>query len=161
MTTKNTTEHNPVVLQPRLNLTLRGVSLFLVAIGIAISGYLSIVKLTDSSQICIETGPFNCDVVQSSVYAEFMGIPIAYLGLATYLTLGFLIAFENRIGLLKDYGVTLTFGIALFAFMYSMWLVYLQVFRLEALCMWCLAHEIVMTLLFIVTALRLRKVLTA
>ena len=56
--------------------------------------------------------------------------------------------------------VTLVFGVTLFAFLFSMWLVYVQVALLQALCLWCLGHEITMTLLFIVSGLRLRQMLT-
>jgi uncharacterized membrane protein len=136
-------------------------SLILVVIGIAISGYLSYTKLTDTSVVCTESGAVNCEVVQSSSYSKFMGIEVAYLGFATYLLLGALILLQNRIGFLQEYGVTLVFGITLFAFLFSMWLVYVQVALLQALCLWCLAHEITMTLLFIVSGLRLRQMLTA
>lgn len=140
---------------------VRIVSLILVAVGIAITAYLSYTKLTNTAVQCVEGGAFNCEIVQGSVYSKMFGIPVAYLGFATYLTLGALLILENRIAFLREYGVMLFFGITLFAFLFSMWLVYVQVFRLEALCPWCLAHEVTMTLLFIASGLRLRKSLMA
>ncbi len=136
---------------------LRILALLLVGIGILLSGYLSYAKLTEVPIQCIEGGAFQCDVVQNSAYARLAGIPIAYLGLATYIVIGFLILFQDRIGILRDYGNVLEFGVVLFAFLFSMWLVYVQVAILEALCQWCLAHEINMTILFIVAILRLRQ----
>src|SRR5262245_24529061 len=106
---------------------LRIASLILVAIGIAISGYLSYTKLPDTSVVCTESGAVKCEVVQSSSYSKFLGIEVAYLGFATYLLLGTLILLQNRVGFLQEYGVTLVFGITLFAFLFSMWLVYVQV----------------------------------
>lgn len=138
---------------------LRILSLILIAIGIAISGYLSYTKLTDTSVVCSESGAVNCEVVQTSSYSKFMGIDVAYLGFAAYLFLCALVLLENRIGFLQEYGGTLIFGITLFAFLFSMWLVYVQVALLQALCLWCLGHEITMTLLFIVSGLRLRQML--
>jgi uncharacterized membrane protein len=138
---------------------LRIVSLILIAIGIAISGYLSYTKLTNTSVVCSESGAINCEVVQTSSYSKFLGIDVAYLGLAAYLFLGALVLLENRIGFLQEYGITLVFGVTLFAFLFSMWLVYVQVALLQALCLWCLGHEITMTLLFIVSGLRLRQML--
>ncbi len=149
------TEHS----QPRD--MLRITSLILVAIGFAISSYLSYTKLTDTSVVCAESGAINCEVVQTSSYSKFMGIDVAYLGFAAYLFLGAIILLENRVGFLQEYGVTLIFGVTLFAFLFSMWLVYVQVALLQALCLWCLGHEITMTLLFIVSGLRLRKLLSA
>jgi uncharacterized membrane protein len=139
--------------------TLRIISLVLVVIGIAISGYLTYTKLTDTSVICVEGQAINCDAVQSSIYSKFLGIDIAYLGFATYLFLGAILLLENRIPLLRDYGVTIVFGITLFAFVFSVWLVYVQAVLLQALCPWCLGHEITMTILFIVSGLRLRQAL--
>jgi len=138
---------------------LRTISLLLVAAGLFVSGYLSYTKLTQTSMVCVEAGAFNCDVVASSVYSRIFGIEIAYLGFLTYLVLGGLLVLQTRISLLRDYGTTLIFGITLFAFLFSMWLVYVQVALLQALCPWCLAHEIIMTLLFAVSAVRLWQTL--
>jgi uncharacterized membrane protein len=140
---------------------LRMLSIVLVVVGLLISGYLSYSKLTETPTICTEGGGFNCEVVQSSVYSRLIGIPIAYLGFLAYLGLGAMIVLENRVSLLRDYGITLVFGITLFAFLFSLWLVYVQAFRLEAFCAWCLGHEVTITLLFIVSGLRLRKAMSA
>jgi len=133
------------------------ISLVLVVIGIGISGYLSYVKLTETATICVGGGAFNCEVVQSSVYSKLFNIPIAYLGLATYLVLAALLLLQNRIAFLQEYGVMLQFGIIIFAFLFSVWLVYLQAFQLKAFCTWCLSHEVTMTLLFIISIFRLKK----
>jgi uncharacterized membrane protein len=141
----------------RFATNLRYLALVLALSGLFISGYLSYVELSDTSVICIESSTFNCDLVQSSVYSELMGIKIAYLGTATYLLLGVLILLEERVVLLQQNGPVLIFGITLFGFLYSVWLVYVQAFRLEAFCPWCLGQELVMTLLFLVSLVRLRR----
>lgn len=140
---------------------LRWLSLILILIGIAVSGYLSYVKLTNVAMVCAEGGAFNCDVVQNSAYSRLLGVPIAYMGLGTYLVLGALLLFGERIALIRDYSPVLFFAINLFAFLFSMWLVYVQVAILEALCMWCLAHEVNITILFVISILRLRRHLNA
>jgi uncharacterized membrane protein len=134
---------------------LRVLSLVLVLVGIVISGYLSYTKITDTSVICLAEGSQSCDVVQSSVYAKLAGIDIAYLGLLTYLLLGALLLFEDRAAILQEYGPLLIFGITLFAFAYAVWLIYVQAVILQAFCTWCLGHEITMTLLVVVSGLRL------
>lgn len=133
------------------------ISIVLVVIGIGISGYLSYVKLTESQTVCVGGGAFNCEVVQNSIYAKLFNIPIAYLGLLTYLVLGALLLLQNRIAFLQEYGVMIQFGIIIFAFLFSMWLVYLQAFQLKAFCTWCLTHELTMTLLFIISIFRLKR----
>jgi uncharacterized membrane protein len=142
--------------------TLYLLSLVLVVIGLVISGYLSYVKLTEVPMVCVQNSDvFNCEVVQTSAYSRIAGIPIAWFGFAVYVALFVLLLLQNRIPFLKENGVLVVFGITLFAWLYSMYLVYLQFFVLQALCPWCLAHEAVMTVLFIVTCLRLRKTMMA
>jgi uncharacterized membrane protein len=142
-------------------ITLWHISLVLVGLGIIVSGYLSYVKLTEVPMACAANSIFNCDVVQNSAYSRMFGIPIAWLGLATYLVVGGLLLAQHRVALLRDYGMLLIFGIVLFGWVYSMYLVYLQFFVLRALCMWCLMHEAIFTVLFIVTSVRLRNFLNA
>src|SRR5689334_6516571 len=96
------------------------ISIVLVVIGICISGYLSYVKLTGTTTVCIEGGASNCEAVQSSIYAKLFNIPIAYMGFATYLVIGALLLLQNRVAFLQEYGVMLEFGIILFAFLFSM-----------------------------------------
>lgn len=141
---------------------LRALSLVLVVLGLIISGYLSYVKLTEVPMVCVQNSTvFNCEVVQNSAYSRIAGIPIAWFGFAVYAILFGLLLLEDRVPFLRENGIILVFGITLFAWLYSVYLVYLQFFVLQALCPWCLAHETVMTLLFILTCLRLRKSMTA
>jgi uncharacterized membrane protein len=138
-------------------LSLRVIALALVVIGLVVTTYLSYVKLTDVPMACVAGGAFDCETVQNSAYSRLFGIPIAWLGWGTYITLGLLLLLENRVAFLRDYSIILVFGISLFAFLYSVFLVYVQVAILQALCPWCLAHEIIMTVFFIVASIRLWK----
>ena len=152
------TTHSPDASLSLLN--LRVMSLLLVFLGVLITGYLSYVKLADKETICIEGAHFNCDVVQNSRYSEIMGIPTTYLGFVTYLVIGGLLLAENQGQFFRENSIFMLFGLVLFAFIYSMYLVYLQGAVLGAWCQWCLAHEGTMTVLFLVTVLRLKQVLT-
>ena len=152
------TTHSPDATLSLLN--LRMISLLLVVLGVLITGYLSYVKLADKETICIEGSNFNCDVVQNSRYAQIMGVPTAYLGFVTYLVIGGLLLVETQGPFFRENGIFMLFGLVLFAFIYSMYLVYLQGAVLGAWCQWCLAHEATMTVLFGVTVLRLKQVLT-
>ncbi len=140
---------------------LRLFSLVLVCIGLFISGYISYTKIVNTEMVCVEGGAFNCGVVTSSAYSRFMGIEIAYLGFLMYATVGLLLMLESRSEFLQIYGPMLVFGITLFAWIFSMWLVYVQFFLLEALCPWCLSHELNMTVLFFTTAIRLQRALSS
>ena len=133
------------------------VQALLVVIGLVVSGYLSYLKLAEAPAVCVETGPFNCNVVLNSRYSELAGIPIAYLGFAVYVALGVVLLLETRLPILRQWGLLLMFGLGLFAWLFSMWLVYVQVVLLEALCPWCLTHETNFTLLFALICYRLYR----
>jgi uncharacterized membrane protein len=160
MTTSTAAPAPQAAARSRSTNLLRVLSLLLVVAGVVISGYLSYTELTSTPIACPKTDAadgvpaVNCDVVQSSAYSKLANIPVAYLGLISYLVMGALLLLEDRTALLQTYGLTLLFGITLFAFMYSMWLVYVQAAILQSFCPWCLAHEAVMTVLFLLTAVR-------
>lgn len=139
------------------NVTARGLIGCLVIIGLVVAGYLSYLKLAAAPAVCLATGPFDCNVVLNSQYSELGGIPIAYLGFAVYAIIGLILYLEKRIAFMREWGPLIAFGIGLFAWLFSMWLVYVQVALLEALCPWCLTHEINFTVLFTLICYRLYR----
>ncbi len=138
---------------------LRRVSLLLVGAGLLISGYLSYVKVSDTAVVCVDSGAINCDVVQNSVWSRLAGIDIALLGLLAWLFLGALLTLEAHNHIVRSHGPLLVFGLSLFGFLFSLWLIYVQAGILAAYCLWCLGHELVMTLMFLSSAARLRLML--
>lgn len=137
----------------RLPLNLRFFALLSVAFGLAVSGYLSYVKLSNVGMECVRDATFDCGTVQNSAYGELFGVPIALFGFGMYVVVGLLLVLENATPFLQTNARALTFVIVLFGWLFSMWLVYVQFVILEALCPWCLSHEANMTLLLpLVTA---------
>ena len=62
--------------------TLRLLMAALALVGAGISAYLTVARLTGAAIVC---GTGGCEAVQSSPYAELLGIPVSILGLAGYL----------------------------------------------------------------------------
>lgn len=143
----------------RFSVSARGASFVVLVAAILISGYLSYLKFDSKPAICVAGGAFDCGTVLNSAYSELMGVPIAYLGLATNLIVITLLFFENRLGFLRENGPLLVFGIVLFAFMFSVYLVYVQAVLIQAYCPWCLSHEALITVLFGLSLWRLWKAL--
>ncbi len=137
--------------------TLRLVLILLTLAAIGISGYLAYTEFVSAKVACIDNPAFDCDLVQGSAYSKLMGIPVAYIGLLANLGILAMLLLEERIGLLREYGVTLLAGVLLIALLYSIWLVYVQAVLLKAFCPWCLAHEVVVLAMFIVAAIRLGR----
>lgn len=135
--------------------TLRLVSIGLGIIGLLVTIYLVYTHATNTQQVCLEGGGFNCDLVQGSIYSRIGPVPIQYLGLAGYLGILAVLLLESRIPLLTTRGKIIVFAMTLFGFLYSMYLTTIEAFVIHAWCMWCLTNAITMTLLFGVSSARL------
>ena len=62
--------------------------------GIAVSSYLTYIKLTGAIYVC---GTGGCATVQTSKYSEMMGIPVAILGLIYYTAFLGLVLIDKRL----------------------------------------------------------------
>jgi len=126
-------------------------------IGFIDSAYLTIIKFTNSPIYCTP-GLGNCETVQNSQWSTIWGIPIALLGAIAFLILILCFVFERRIPMLNKYSQYLIFGISFFGFLYSLFLTYLELFVIHAICQWCLLSAICMTIVFIVTIIRFNEI---
>jgi uncharacterized membrane protein len=115
-------------------------SLFLALLGVAIAGYLTWVHYAGLEPLCAGGGG-GCERVQSSSYADLAGLPVALLGLIGYLAIAGLLLVPGELGRI---GPAL---VALIGAGFSLYLTYIEIFEIEAICQWCVASAIVMTLL--------------
>ncbi len=97
----------------------------------------------------------DCGFVQNSAYARIVGIPVALLGFVGYLAILLLWIFQDRAAFLREYSHALIFGLALFGFLFSLYLTYAELFLIYAICTWCVASAILMTLVFVIATIRL------
>lgn len=122
--------------------------LLLIVAGIGIAAYLTYVKLFGLEPYCAGVG--DCEVVQTSPYAELFGIPVAVLGLGAYFALLVLWLVRRSdwqgLGYLSGVGL---FFVSLVGVLFSAYLTYLELFVIEAICPWCVASAIVMTAIFV------------
>lgn len=110
--------------------------------GLGVAGYLAYVEINQVPAVCGPVGA--CNVVQSSPYARLWGIPIALLGLLFYLmVLGFWIGQQYSrppVSHLISVGlVSLTVSGTIF----SIYLTGLELFVIQAICLWCLSSAII------------------
>ena len=86
--------------------------------------------------------------MQESDYAEMAGVPVPLIGLFGYLTILAAAAMRGDAGrLLGLFAGGIGFG-------FSVYLTYLELFVIDAICQWCIGSAIVMTLAFIVALIR-------
>ena len=129
---------------------LRSLAALVALSGIAIAGYLTLAHYRGNAVACPIGG--GCEAVQSSEYADLAGAPVALLGLSAY---------EVMLGFLVWDTVVARLGAAAFALtglLFSLYLLVVQLFVIDAVCVWCLANDVVIApALAVLTALRLRR----
>ena len=132
---------------PRLSETALRIGLGVVSVaGLAVAGYLTMVRLEGDSPSCIVGG--GCKTVQESEYSELAGIPVAVLGLLAYVGLLAAALIPGPLGR------ALGLFVGLVSFGFSMWLTYAELFIIEAICAWCVTSAVLVTLALILAALR-------
>jgi uncharacterized membrane protein len=129
------------------------ISVALVILGLAVSIYMTVYKVTSNNAMCLGSG--DCSTVNSSRYAEVNGIPVAVFGVIGYLAILVVHYFENRNRFFKQNSTLMIFGMALTGFLFTVWLIYVEIALLKALCPFCVTSQIAMTIIFIIAVMRL------
>jgi uncharacterized membrane protein len=128
--------------------TLRGVGTFLATFGLGVATYIAIADSGGGSPVCI-AGGHGCQTVAESSYSHLAGVNIAIFGIAGYVVL--LVC-----ALLRGDAFRMTaFVVSLIGFGYSLYLTYLELFTIDAICQWCVASAVLMTLLFVTNSVRM------
>ncbi len=125
-------------------------------IGLFDAIYLTWIKLSHNETQCAP-GLGDCFTVNTSRYSEIYGIPIAIFGMATYVLIIGILLFEPRVKFLKENGTLALFGISLIGVLYSIYLSYLEEFVLHAWCPYCILSAIAITIIFVISIIRLKK----
>lgn len=128
-------------------------SLALAGLGILVSIYMTIYKLTENPNMCLGNG--GCSVVNSSKYAMVYGIPVAVIGVGGYLAILLLLWMERRNSFLIENGTLVVFGLALIGFLFTLYLIYVELALIHALCPFCVTSQVTMTILFVLSVIRL------
>lgn len=129
------------------------ISVILVVIGLLVSIYMTIYKITSNNAMCLGSG--DCSTVNASRYAEVYGIPVATIGIAGYFAILMTHWYERRDKFFEKHGPMLIFGLALTGFLFTVYLIYVEFALLHALCPFCLTSQVAMTVIFIISIIRL------
>jgi uncharacterized membrane protein len=129
-------------------MTARRLTAALALAGIAVAGYLTWIHYAGLKPVCVGGGG-ACERVQLSEYAKLLGAPVALLGLGGY------VAMLASLALPDDAGRTVAAFVALAGAMFSVYLTYVELAVLHAVCQWCVASAAIMGALAIVSIVRL------
>jgi uncharacterized membrane protein len=121
--------------------------LFFSLIGFLDAVYLTTEDYLNQSVICILTS--GCQNVLTSQYSQIFGVPLALFGVIYYLiiifcSLSYLTNRNNLANYLLNYFTSV-------GFLVSLYLVYLQLFVIKAICFYCMISALTSTILFILS----------
>jgi len=128
--------------------TLRTVATVVAAIGIGVATYITIADSSGGAPVCVAGGG-GCETVAESTYSHVFGVNIAVFGICGYVLLLAMSVLRGDLARMAGFGVSLV------GFGYSVYLTYLEVFKIEAICQWCVASATLMTILFFINAIRM------
>lgn len=125
----------------------------LAGLGALDSAYLTYVKFAGAQAACGGIG--DCETVNNSAYSAIAGVPIAILGLAAYLAIIALFLLERARPAHSEFARLAAFGMTLIGTIYSGWLTYVEVAILRAICPFCVASAVIISLLFLISVHRM------
>ncbi len=128
-------------------------SVSLVILGALVSIYMTIYKFTANDAMCLGSG--DCHTVNASKYSEVNGIPVAVFGIIGYLAILAALYFEDSSRFFKQNATLMIFGMSLTGFIFTVWLIYVEIALLKAICPFCVTSQVAMTLIFIIAVMRL------
>jgi uncharacterized membrane protein len=127
-----------------VSLTSLGLSLA----AVAIASYLTVTHYTDPAALaCPDTGIVNCTLVTTSSWSVLLGVPLAVLGVVWAVVMTALTTpWAWRSAARWVEGARLAVAGAGAAMV--LYLVYVELFRIGAICLWCTAMHVTAVCLF-------------
>jgi uncharacterized membrane protein len=120
--------------------------------GVFVATYLAFYKAGLIGSLACGTG--SCETVQQSPWAKLLGLPVAVWGVGYYLAV-FALAFTGTLGRWADDRrialallLLTTWGV-----IFSVWLTYLELFVIRAICRYCVVSAILAFILFVLSML--------
>lgn len=118
--------------------------------GLGVAAYLTVEHFTTSTTLaCPETGVINCQRVTTSPQSTVLGVPLALLGIgffAAMLALCLPAAWKSPSPIIRRARLVLAASGVLFV----LYLVYVELFVVNAICLWCTAIHVLAVALFAV-----------
>ncbi len=129
---------------------LQRIAAFLAAFGVGVAAYIAIAEADGGAPACL-AGSGGCETVAASTHSELAGISVALIGVFGYALL--LVTALLRGDLARMAG----FGLGLVGLGYTVYLTYLELFVIDAICQWCIVSAILMVVLFAVATARMLR----
>jgi len=124
--------------------------LILAFFGLADSAYIAQTEASNTPLICNVDNLSGCNIVASSPYAHLFGIPLAEYGVVFYSLIFILAALE--LALFNRLLRRIIQGISLIGVVASLYFTLIEIFVINALCIYCLVSAFITLLVLIVAS---------
>ena len=129
----------------------------LALLGVFVALYLALYKTGILGEIVCTVG--SCETVQASRYATFLGLPVAMWGVGFYLAALALALLGVQDRFADEPRISLALvGLSGWGVLFSLWLTYLELWVIRAICMWCVVSAVIVLMIFLVSVLDWRDV---
>ena len=125
--------------------------LFLAFCGLSDSLYLSKNEISNTPLLCTIENLSDCNIVATSPYARLFGIPLAEYGVGFFGFVFILAALE--LALFDRFLRRALQGISLIGVVASLYFTFLEIFVIQALCIYCLISAFIALLILIFAGL--------
>jgi uncharacterized membrane protein len=121
-------------------------------LGVFVALYLYLFKIGRIGALACGTG--GCETVQLSRYARFLGIEVSLIGVIGYVGLLALALGALRPGLAnRRWPATLLSVLSGIGVVFAVYLTWLELFVIHAICRWCVGSALIITAIFIAALL--------
>lgn len=125
-------------------------------VGIFVAAYLYLYKIGKIGSVMCGTG--GCETVQLSRWSSFLGVDVALIGMLGYAGLFALslVALQPRFA--RDpRPVRLLAFLSGIGVLFAVYLTWLELFVIHAICRWCVGSAVIITAIFVLSLLDARR----
>jgi uncharacterized membrane protein len=119
--------------------------------GLFISGYLYLYKIGRIGSLACGTG--GCETVQLSAWSRFAGLEVSLIGVLGYAFLLALSLASLQSDGSWDWTVKAIAAAAGMGVIFTLYLTYLELFVIHAICRWCVVSGVIILAIFVVALL--------
>ncbi len=122
----------------------------LAAAGLGATSYLTYSHYAHQITVCGGVG--SCEFVQTSSYSKMAGVPVALMGLLFFIALEAVVLFRLVRGSDETaWAQPAAFSMSLGGLAFVSYLTYVELFVIDAICIWCVATACITAACFLVT----------
>jgi uncharacterized membrane protein len=125
-------------------------------LGLFVSAYLYLYKIGRIGTLACGAG--DCETVQQSEWSRFAGVDVALIGVLGYAGLLLLSLASLQPGLMaRRWPTTLLLWLAGVGVAFTLYLTYLELFVIHAICRWCVGSAVIILAIFVTVLLEQRR----